>query len=278
MIDVELHLAGDLKTVNADPTQLEQVLINLAINSMDAMPDGGKFTITTQNIFKEEDSTQPFNGKPGEYVLFTVSDTGVGMDQEVVGHIFDPFYTTKEVGKGTGLGLAMVYGIVKSHHGSILCISEPGRGTRFEIYVPVAKEGRLPEEPQDYQTIRRGSETILLVDDEEPIRDLGEQILTRHGYKVLKAEDGETALNLYEEKKDKIHLILLDLIMPGMGGKKCLEGLLPLDGAVKVVIASGYSPEGTVKNFMEAGAKNFITKPFNMKEMLHVVRKALDEN
>jgi len=278
MIDVELQLADDLRVINADAAQVEQILMNLAVNARDAMPEGGKLTIRTQNIILNEAcSTRHFNGKPGVYVLLTVSDTGVGMNQEVVGHIFDPFYTTKEVGKGTGLGLAMVYGIVKSHEGYILCESEPGQGTHFKIYLPVAKGGRVPGEPQENQTVRRGTETILLVDDEELLRDLGEQILTRHGYMVLKAQDGETALKLYEEKKDKIHLILLDLIMPGMGGKKCLEELLHLNGAAKVVIASGYSPEGTVKNFLEAGAKNFIGKPFNMKEMLDVVREVLDE-
>jgi PAS domain S-box-containing protein len=279
MIDVELRLADDLRVINADAAQVEQILMNLAVNSRDAMPEGGKLTIKTQNIILDEEcSTRHFNGKHGEYVLLTVSDTGVGMNQEVVGHIYDPFYTTKEVGKGTGLGLAMVYGIVKSHDGYILCESEPGQGTHFKIYLPVVKEGRAPEELQEHQAIRGGSETILLVDDEEPIRSLGEQILTRYGYAVLKAHDGETALKLYEEKKEKIALVLLDLIMPGMGGKKCLEGLLQINQDARVVIASGYSPDGSHKSFLEGGAKNFIGKPFNMKEMLQVVREVLDEN
>ncbi|MDO9123729.1 MAG: response regulator, partial [Deltaproteobacteria bacterium] len=172
----------------------------------------------------------------------------------------------------------MVYGIVKSHEGYILCESESGKGATFRIYFPVAEQGRGVEEWREDKGIIGGSETILLVDDEEPIRNLGEQIFTKYGYTVLKAPEGESALKTYEEKKDGIDLIILDLIMPGMGGKKCLEGLLQINPDVKVVIASGYSPDGSHKSFLEGGAKNFISKPFNMKEMLQAVRTVLNEN
>jgi PAS domain S-box-containing protein len=278
MIEIELHLADDLGTVNADPAQVEQVLMNLAVNSRDAMPEGGKLVIETENVTLDETFCKNHLGvKPGGYVALTVSDTGHGMDKETIKHIFDPFYTTKGVGKGTGLGLAMVYGIVKSHEGYILCESKPNKGATFRIYFPVTEQGRGVEEWREDKGFKGGSETILLVDDEEPIRNLGEQIFTKYGYTVLKVSDGEGALKIYEEKKDGIDLIILDLIMPGMGGKKCLEGLLQINPDVKVVIASGYSPEGRVKSFFEEGAKNFISKPFNMKEMLQVVREVLDE-
>jgi PAS domain S-box-containing protein len=279
MIEIELHLADDLGTVNADPAQVEQVLMNLAVNSRDAMPEGGRLAIETGNVTLDETFCKNHLGaKPGDYVALTVSDTGHGMDKETIKHIFDPFYTTKGVGKGTGLGLAMVYGIVKSHEGYILCESEPRKGSTFRIYFPVTEQGRGVEEWREDKGFKGGSETILLVDDEEPIRNLGEQIFTKYGYTVLKVSDGEGALKIYQEKKEKIDLVILDLIMPGMGGKKCLEGLLQINPDVKVVVASGYSPEGTVKSFLEGGVKNFISKPFNMKEMLQVVREVLDES
>jgi CheY-like chemotaxis protein len=278
MIEIELHLADDLGTVNADPAQVEQVLMNLAVNSRDAMPEGGRLVIETGNVTLDETFCKNHLGaKPGGYVALTVSDTGHGMDKETIKHIFDPFYTTKGVGKGTGLGLAMVYGIVKSHEGYILCESKPNKGATFRIYFPVTEQGRVVKELREDKGFTGGTETILLVDDEDPIRNLGEQIFTKYGYTVLKVSDGEGALKIYEEKKDGIDLIILDLIMPGMGGKKCLEGLLQINPDVKVVIASGYSPEGRVKSFFEEGAKNFISKPFNMKEMLQVVREVLDE-
>ena len=279
MIAVELSLVENLKPINADPAQVEQVLINLAVNSRDAMPEGGTLTIKTDHATLDNKFCKIHLGsKPGDYVKLTVSDTGHGMDEETLKKIFDPFFTTKGVGKGTGLGLAMVYGIVKSHEGYILCESEPNRGTTFEIYFPVAEKQLMAEEFQEDKGMRGGSETILLVDDEEPIRNLGEQIFKIHGYSVLQAPDGESGLKLYREKKDEIDLVVLDLIMPVMGGKKCLEELLQINPKVKVVIASGYSPEGTVKEFLEKGAKNFISKPFNIKEMLQVVREALDNN
>jgi two-component system cell cycle sensor histidine kinase/response regulator CckA len=278
MVEVELNLGEDLKTTDADPVQMEQVLMNLAVNARDAMPDGGKLIIGTENVTLDETFCKNHLGaKPGDYVALTVSDTGHGMDRETLKHIFDPFFTTKGVGKGTGLGLAMVYGIVKSHEGYILCESESGKGAIFRIYFPVTEQGRGVEEWREDKGFTGGTETILLVDDEEPIRNLGEQIFTKYGYTVLKAPDGESALKLYQEKSGEIELVVLDLIMPGMGGKKCLEGLLQINPEVKVVIASGYSPEGTIKSFLEGGAKNFIGKPFNMKEMLQVVREVIDE-
>jgi len=277
MIEVDLIFVDDLRTVNADPLQIEQVLVNLAINARDAMPEGGKLMIGTQNVTLDDKYCKMHLGaKPGDYVLLTVSDTGQGMDKETLEHLFEPFYTTKGVGKGTGLGLAMVYGIVKSHEGYILCDSEPGKGTTLKIYLPVIEPEMGSEESKEEMGFRGGTETILLVDDEESIRNLGRQILTKLGYRVLTTSDGESALEVYQ--KEKVHLVILDLIMPGMGGVKCLEEFLKINPKVKVVIASGYSVAEPTKEALEKGAKSFIQKPFAMRQMFKVVREALDED
>ncbi|MBM4325384.1 MAG: PAS domain S-box protein, partial [Deltaproteobacteria bacterium] len=193
MIEVELSLDGDLKPINADPAQVEQVLINLAVNARDAMPEGGKLIIRTHNVTLDWEFCKNRLGfKPGNYVELTVSDTGHGMDEETLKNIFDPFYTTKDVGKGTGLGLSMVYGIVKNHEGYIDCESEPNEGTTFKIYFQVVEREKITEELKEDEEVVGGSETILLVDDEKPIRDFGEQIFSRFGYTVLPASDGES--------------------------------------------------------------------------------------
>ena len=181
---------------------------------------------------------------PGDYALLAVADTGQGMDKTTLEHIFNPFFTTKEVGKGTGLGLAMVYGIVKSHHGHITCVSNPGEGTRFEIYLPALPHiDTTAEVVARMGDLRGGSETLLLVDDEPAIRNLSEQTLRLFGYTVLLAEDGERALEIYRNGKDRIDLVVLDLIMPGTGGKQCLEKLIEINPHVKVIIATGYSDD-----------------------------------
>ena len=281
MIDIELHLEENLKITNADPAQIEQVLMNLAVNARDAIHDEGKLIIETENVTLDEEYCKTHLGTyPREHVLLIVSDTGCGMDRESTEHIFEPFYTTKGPGKGTGLGLSMVYGIVNSHGGYITCYSEPGKGTIFKIYLPVigAEIVEQVAERKEEAMPTGGREAILLVDDEEFIRNLGDEILSKFGYKILTAPDGESALTLYQEKKESISLIILDLIMPGMGGRRCLEELMNMNPQVKVVIASGYSVNGPAKEALEAGAKGFIEKPYNIKQMLKIVRKVLDEN
>ena len=279
MIRIELHLADKLSTINADPAQMEQVMMNFGVNARDAMPEGGKLVIETENItLDEEYCKKHFGATPGDYVLLTISDTGHGMDKETLEHIFDPFYTTKETGKGTGLGLAMVYGIVKSHNGYIMCYSEPGEGTAFKIYMPAIEQEAELEELKEEKMPNGGTETILLVDDEENIRELGENTITKFGYKVITAPDGESALELYREKKNKIDLIILDLIMPGMSGRKCLEKLLKINPQTRVLIASGYSVNGPTKEALEAGAKGFIGKPYDIKRMLKAIRETLDKD
>ncbi|MFH0822626.1 MAG: PAS domain S-box protein, partial [Pseudomonadota bacterium] len=279
MIQMELIPADDLMTVNADPGQMEQVLLNLVVNAQHAMPEGGRLTIETANVTLGMDySRTHLDVEPGKYVVLTVSDTGHGMDKKVLEHIFEPFFTTKGLGEGTGLGLAMVYGIVKSHKGHITCYSEPGTGTSFKIYLPAV----VQEIEQDVAATRRmparGTETILLVDDENLIRKMAEEMLGMAGYTVLTAGSGTKALEIYRSDKDRIALVILDLIMPEMGGRQCLDELLKVNQNVKVVIASGYSIYGTSKDAVEAGAKGFISKPYDVKELLSVVRTALDES
>jgi two-component system cell cycle sensor histidine kinase/response regulator CckA len=283
MIDVEFKLAAGLKVVNADSAQLKQVLMNLAVNAKDAMVEGGSLIIETKNVTLDREFCRRYAEiKPGDYVLFSISDTGHGMDKETLEHIFDPFYTTKEVGKGTGLGLAIVYGIIKNHEGYIMCHSRPEQGTTFKIYLP-AMDADIPEvvvvEPSEAKAVTAGgNETILLVDDEEFIRELGVDVLGQAGYTVLTANNGEEALELYRRKQGQIDLVVLDLIMPGMGGTRCLRKLLEIDPQAQVVIASGYSPDGPTKGTLEAGAKGFLSKPYDTRELLRLVRKILDEN
>ena len=279
MINIELHLAENLNIINADPAQIEQILMNLGVNARDAMPNGGRLIFETENMILDEHYCKIHLGsKPGHYVKLGISDTGHGMDKETLKHIFDPFYTTKEIGKGTGLGLAMVYGIVKSHNGYIMCYSEPDEGTIFKIYFPVIKkETESLEQKEEIFPIKGGNETILLVDDEEAIRELGKDILARFGYTVLMASDGETALEIYRENKKEISLVILDIIMPGMGGRKCLEELLKINPELRIIIASGYSMNGPSKEILKAGAKGFIGKPYNINQILKGVRETLDK-
>ena len=281
MIDIELHLEENLKIINADPAQIEQVLMNLVVNARDAIHEEGKLIIETENVTLDEEYYKTHLGThPGEYVLLIVSDTGEGMDKETADHIFEPFFTTKKMNKGTGLELSMVYGIVNSHGGNIFCYTEPGEGTTFKIYLPGIEaeiEEQVPEGKEEIIPMG-GSETILLVDDEEFIRNLGEEILTKFGYRIITAPDAEIALRLYHEKKKDISLIILDLIMPGMGGRRCLEELMKLNPWLKVIIASGYSVKGPVKEVLETGAKGFIDKPYNVNQMLKIIREVLDEN
>jgi len=279
MIEIELYLSKTDAIVSADPVQVEQALMNLAVNAMDAMPEGGKIILETEKAVLDEQFCKVHLGaKPGEYVLLSISDTGHGMDKEILDHVFEPFYTTKEVGKGTGLGLAMVYGIVKTHEGYILCYSELDSGTTFKIYLPaLVQSGHWREAGEGDDQLKGGDETILLVDDEKYIRELGVELLTDVGYEVFTATDGEGALQLYRKEQRRIDLVILDLVIPGMGGKKCYEEILKINPQAKILIVSGYSVNGPGKEAMEAGAKGFVGKPFDVSHLLETVRNILDE-
>ncbi|MBI5252602.1 MAG: PAS domain S-box protein, partial [Desulfomonile tiedjei] len=278
MIAIQLDLSDELARIHADPSQVEQVLMNLAVNARDAMPDGGKLTVRTRTVALDGEWCKTHVGsKPGEYVLLTVSDTGLGMDKATVDHIFEPFYTTKELGRGTGLGLAMVYGIVKQHNGHITCESEVGSGTSFNVYFPAIEAREEPRMEDSGIMPAFGMETLLLVDDEEFIRELGRRILSKAGYTVLTATNGREALDLFNKEGAKISLVILDLIMPEMGGKDCLKGILEVNPHVKVLMASGLSAQFSMKESFEMGASGFVGKPFRIKELLGQVRKILDE-
>ncbi len=278
MIGIETNLADNLKTVRADPTQIEQILLNLAVNSRDALPDGGRLVIETENVILDEEyARRHVEVKPGQYVRLTVSDTGCGMDRETTERVFDPFFTTKETGQGTGLGLSTVYGIVKNHGGHITCYSQPGAGTTFKIDFPVLETEIETDVTESGGMPAFGTETILVVDDEEYIRELAQRYLINAGYTILTAGNGIEALAVYRKNQSDISLVILDLIMPEMGGMECLGELLKLDPNVKVLIASGFSPAGPARETIKAGVNGFIDKPFRAREMLRTIRRVLDE-
>jgi two-component system, cell cycle sensor histidine kinase and response regulator CckA len=278
MIDIRLELAADLHRTNADPAQIEQILMNLAVNAKDAMGEEGVLGIRTENVTLDDEYCRVhIDAEPGDYVLLSVSDTGHGMDSGTLRRIFEPFFTTKELGRGTGLGLAMVYGIVTHHRGHITCSSTVRQGTTFKMYLPA-----IPREPEvvaeSFDEIPAlGVETVLLVDDEEFVRELGERILTKNGYRVLTAANGEEAIDLYGRHSDRISLIILDLVMPLMGGKDCLRELLNIAPQARILVASGYSVDTSATECLELGARGFVPKPFRIKELLKQVRKTLDE-
>jgi two-component system cell cycle sensor histidine kinase/response regulator CckA len=279
MISIEMALEEELWLISGDPSQMEQVLVNLAINAADAMPDGGRLIFETKNetLRKEYCHVHP-EVKPGKYVLLTVSDTGHGMKGPVRDRAFEPFFSTKHPGEGTGLGLSIVFGIVKSHGGHINCYSEEGSGTTFKIYFPVA-ETDLPTAVADTAEMPAGgTETLLLVDDEEAVRTLGSEMLELAGYTVLAAANGREALEVYKHHKDVISLVILDLVMPEMSGKQCLERLLIMDPSARILIASGYSANGPTRDVLDRGARGFLSKPFDLKQILLAVRTSLDSD
>lgn len=277
MIQIELALDHDLRPVFADPGQMEQVLINLAVNAKDAMPEGGKLIIGTKNVVLDEQYCKArLEVQPGDYVQLTVSDTGHGMGKEVLDHIFEPFFTTKKAGAGTGLGLAMVFGIVKIHGGHICCSSGPKAGATFEIYLPAMGVALSSEAGTTFEFPSFGTETILLVDDEELIRNFGVEALQSVGYTCLTARDGKEALDIYSRQHKEISLVILDLVMPRMGGKQCLEELLKIDPNAKILIASGFMVDEQVRRLITQKAKGIVKKPFRAKELLRYVRSILD--
>jgi PAS domain S-box-containing protein len=277
MIDIQVVLDDALHIIDADPAQIEQALLNLAVNAHHAMPNGGRLLIETRNVtLGDEYRRNHWNAEPGKYVLLTVSDTGMGIKAENLDRIFEPFFTTKTDGQGTGLGLAMVYGIVSQHAGHIGCYSEPGIGTSFKIYFPVSESELIWDVAATREMPAFGVETILLVDDDARVREMGQEAIRLGGYTVLSARSGEEALQMYAARKQPIDLVILDLIMPGIGGKRCLEELLRMDPDVKALFVSGYSSGGAPLDDEHGGARGFLTKPYTTKDILIAIRTVLD--
>jgi PAS domain S-box-containing protein len=265
-ITVQREFDKGLFPVEADQGQIEQVLLNLYVNAADAMPGGGKLIIKTKNETHLNIKSNHYNPKPGKYVQLTIADSGIGMDNQTLERIFDPFFTTKEMGRGTGLGLASVYGIVKSHDGYIDVESEQGHGTTFTIFLPATENGVEDSAESDARLIK-GSGTLLIVDDEELVLDVGVNMLAKLGYTVLKARNGTEAVNIFEANKDKIKMVLLDIIMPDMGGGEVYDKIKSINPEVKVLLSSGYSVDGQAIELLERGCDGFMQKPFTMEEL-----------
>ncbi len=281
VIAIETRLSPDLPPLRGDPAQLEQVLVNLVTNAIDALEDGGRLVISTAAVELEEGyASRQHDAESGTYLLLMVKDTGCGMDPQTRGRIFEPFFTTKEPGRGSGLGLSTVYGIVRAHGGHVICESEPGQGTTFWVYLPVTRAGTeeetstAPQKTRRQQTSGHG-ETILVVDDEPAILESVQTALQQAGYQALVASSGEQALELYARQGQDIDLVLLDLGMPGMGGLRCLKELRRMDPEAKVVITSGYSAEGLAAKLRQAGAAAYLLKPYRMDQMLEKIREGL---
>jgi signal transduction histidine kinase len=277
-ITVEVRAGADLWTVQADPSSVNQVLMNLSLNACDAMPAGGRLLLETENVAVDDTyARERLEARAGEFVRLRVRDTGHGIPVDILPRIFDPFFTTKEVGKGTGLGLAMVFGIVKQHRGWIDCTSVVGQGTVFDVYLPRADGGQAATGERKVLAVTRGGhETILLVDDKAMIRDLGRTVLQTYGYQVLLAEDGLQAVDIYRREKDRIDLVVLDLTMPNLSGRDALRELIQINPKVRVLFASGYSAEYLPEIDTEH-VLGFLSKPYRAQDLANMIRKVLDQ-
>jgi PAS domain S-box-containing protein len=274
-IAINYKFEKDIWAVEVDQGQIEQVLLNLYVNASQAMKEGGSVYIETENIKIKARHSEQLNLKPGNYIKITVRDTGAGMDEEVRERVFEPFFTTKDRGRGTGLGLASAYGIIKNHGGNITVHSKKGAGSTFTIYLPVTNKPVLKDEKPS-EEILTGSETVLLVDDEETMIDVGTEILETLGYKTLTAKSGREALIKYSQNKDKIDIVIIDLIMPEIGGGELYDKIKNINPGVKALLASGYSVDGDASKILQRGCNGFIQKPFGIKEISHKIREILD--
>ncbi|MCK5193317.1 MAG: response regulator, partial [Desulfobulbaceae bacterium] len=276
-INIQEKFEKNLWAVDVDQGQIEQVLLNLYVNSWQAMPGGGDLYIQTENIVIDESFNRPYHVEQGKYVKVSVTDTGVGMDEPTQQSIFDPFFTTREMGRGTGLGLASAYGIIKSHGGSIDVFSEKGEGTTFNIYLP-ATEKEIVKEKKSQEEVLKGAETTLLVDDEDMIVDVGCGIIEKLGYNVLTAKSGKEAIEIYKKNHDRIDMVLLDMIMPEMGGGESYDKLKEINPGIKVLLSSGYSIDGEATKILERGCNGFIQKPFYMTDLSKKIREIIDKD
>ncbi len=276
--DINIHgtYEENLRPVEVDRGQIQQTLLNLYVNAWHAMPGGGDLHVKTQNVTLDSDHTKAYDAVPGNYVQISVTDTGIGMDKATQERVFDPFFTTKEVGRGTGLGLASAYGIVRNHGGFIHVYSKKGHGTTFTVYLP-ASEKEVREEKERNVNILKGSERVLFVDDEETALEIAREFLEQLGYEAITAGSGKEAIRIYEENSERIDLVVLDMIMPDMGGGDTFDALKKVNPEVKVLLSSGYSIDGQATEILNRGCRGFIQKPFRIKEFSQKLREILDE-
>ncbi|MFI5294985.1 MAG: ATP-binding protein [Thermodesulfovibrionales bacterium] len=278
-IDIQYNLANKNLVIFADINQISQILINLVANARDAMPSGGRLSIAMEAFVMDREYIEMHGyGSPGEYAVLTISDTGCGMDAKTRSHIFEPFFTTKESGKGTGLGLAVVHGIVKQHNGYINVYSEVGKGTSFKIYLPLTEQAEEEAESKpDDLLIRGGTETILIAEDDDSLRALLKAVLSHHGYKVIEAADGEDAVRKFEVYKDDIKLVILDGIMPNKNGKEAYDDILKFCPDMKAIFMSGYAEDIFPSGGLTEKNTVFIQKPLTPSDLIRKVRAALDQ-
>jgi len=275
-VTIQRELAKDLFAIEVDPGQMEQMLLTLYVNSADAMLAGGELTLKTANVTDKDMKHKLYRPKPGNYVLLTVTDTGIGMDKETMDRIFDPFFTTKEMGRGTGLGLASAYGIIKGHGGYIDVESRKEQGATFSIYLP-SSERKVQEAVKTAEPFIKGTGMVLLVDDEEVILEVGKELLEAMGYRVLIAKDGKEAIEVYEKDRDEIDIVLLDMVMPNMSGGEAYDRMKEINPDVKALLSSGYSIDGEATEILKRGCNGFIQKPFEINELSGRIREILDK-
>ena len=276
-IEFVTELAPDLAPVKADPTQICQVFLNLAANARDAMPKGGRLVVTTSNVVLDESTTRDYpDVAPGRYALLAIADNGVGMGEAVLAHIFEPFFTTKAVGRGTGLGLATVYGIVKQSGGHVAVASRPGEGTLFRIYLPTVEAAAAPAATPDRAPTKRGDETILLVEDEDTVREMMKLVLKSNGYEVLEAEDGAVALEIARAHPGTIHLLMTDLMMPRLSGRELADRLVAEKRVGRVLFMSGYTEDVLARQDVASSSADFLHKPFTLDGLTAKIREVLD--
>jgi len=273
-IRVHSNLLESIWSAEVDRGQIEQVLLNLYVNAWQAMPDGGDLYLNTENIILDGSYVKPYKVVPGRYVKISVTDTGMGIDKETQKRIFEPFFTTKEMGRGTGLGLASVYGIIKSHGGYINVYSELDQGTTFTIYLPASGKEAVEDEAVSTDIIK-GTGTILLIDDEKMIIEVGRELLQELGYTVIPVMGGQAAIDAFKKNHDKIDLIIMDMIMPGMSGSETFDHLKEINPEAKILLSSGYSIDGQASKILRRGCDGFLQKPFNMNQLAEKIRKII---
>jgi PAS domain S-box-containing protein len=275
--EIRIHrkFQKNIWTVEADPNQVEQLLLNLYVNAGQAMPGGGELYLQTENVTLNDSYTRHFSVQAGDYVKISITDTGIGMDEKTIKRIFDPFFTTKDMGRGTGLGLASAYGIIKNHGGIINVDSIINKGTTFNVFLPGSDKNIVKTKPLNQKTLK-GVGTVLLVDDEEMIIDVGSQILENLGYSVLSARSGTEAIEVYRAHPDEIILVILDMVMPDLGGGETYDRLKKINPEIKILLSSGYSLNGQASEIMDRGCNGFIQKPFNIKQLSRKIRDVID--